>query len=111
MGASFEPFAEVYVPILLKGTVVTIQVISLSSLGCARSIILYSTPVKCLPKLLTSLSDRSSTIRKNAMECVLLLLDALPACESAPTFLSDPLSPFINLWRWALNGPTPFPSS
>ena len=77
----FEPFAEVYVPILLKGTVVTIQVISQSSYACVRAIIVHSTPVRCLPKLLGSLSDRSSTIRKNAMECIFLLLDSLPIRE------------------------------
>jgi len=79
MGEGFEPFAEVYVPILLKGTVVTIQVISQSSHTCVRAIILHATPVKCLPRLLGLLTDRSSTLRKNAMECIKILLDALTA--------------------------------
>lgn len=75
MNEAFEPFAEVYVPILLKNTVVTIQVfaavvdvffscflmllapfmsisvvrqvISSSSNACIRSIIIHSLPVKC----------------------------------------------------------------
>ena len=84
MREGFEPFAEVYVPILLKGTVVTIQVISQSSHACLHAVMLCATPVKCLPKLLSSLTDRSSIIRKNAMECILLLLDTLPIRELQP---------------------------
>ncbi|KAL1495781.1 hypothetical protein AB1Y20_016643 [Prymnesium parvum] len=122
MGPSFEPFAEVYVPLLLKGTVVTIQVISHSSYACARAIILHSTPVKCLPKLLAALSDRSSTIRKNAMEYILLLLEALPAysdgergplekhadalCQAVRAGVSDALAEVRSLSRstfWALH--------
>eukprot|EP00966_Prymnesium_polylepis_P199983 4634551-Prymnesium_polylepis.1 len=93
MGEGFEPFAEVYVPILLKGTVVTIQVISQSSHTCVRAIILHATPVKCLPRLLGLLTDRSSTLRKNAMECIKILLDALTACALRHVYPPDALGP------------------
>ena len=61
---AFEPFAETFVPVLLKNTYVTIQVISQTSNACIRSIIFHVVPLKCLPKLVAGMTDKSSTVRR-----------------------------------------------
>ena len=61
---AFEPFAETFVPVLLKNTYVTIQVISQTSNACIRSIIFHVVPLKCLPKLVAGMTDKNSTVRR-----------------------------------------------
>ena len=90
--------------------------ISQSSNACIRSIIIHSLPVKCLPRLLQALTDRSSALRTRAMDYVLLLLESLPVhaegercplerhggalAQTTRTALSDALSEVIPPCRW-----------
>ena len=78
MGYGCEPFVDVYLPLLLKNTVVTIAVISASSNDAARAIITSAPTVKVLPRLLTALTDRSAIVRARAAEYMTLLLRMLP---------------------------------
>jgi CLIP-associating protein 1/2 len=76
---AFEPFAETFVPVLLKNTYVTIQVISQTSNACIRSIIFHVVPLKCLPKLVAGMTDKNSTVRSRSVEYAQLLLTHVPA--------------------------------
>ena len=78
MRESFEPFCIDFVPPMLKQTTVTIQVIREASNLGLRTLLVYSTPAKVTPRLLAALADRSSSLRKNAIEYVRLLLEATP---------------------------------
>ena len=75
----FEPFCVEYFPPLLKQSAVTIQIIREASNECIRALIIYALPARLAPKILEAVRDRSATLRKNAVEYLLLLLDALPA--------------------------------
>jgi len=78
MRESFEPFCIDFVPPMLKQTTVTIQVIREASNLGLRTLLVYATPAKVTPRLLVALADRSSSLRKNAIEYVRLLLEATP---------------------------------
>ena len=79
MHEAFEPFCVEFFPPMLKQTTVTIQVIREASNLGIRTLIVYCTPVKIAPRLLSALSDRSASLRKNAVEYLRLLLEATPA--------------------------------
>ena len=76
---AFEPFCSDYFPPLIKQTTVTIQIIREASNDCLRAMLIYVMPVRLVPRLLSAVSDRSASLRKNGIEYLLLLLDALPA--------------------------------
>jgi len=105
MRDAFEPFVDVYLPPLLKNTVVTIAVISQSSHAAARRAaapaaprphgpelrrdpsqvlaILMATPTpRALPRLLGGMGDRSATMRSRCTEYLTRLLQRLPAASA-----------------------------
>ena len=83
MRDSFEPFVDVFLPALLKNTVVTIAVISCSSHHAILNVLSQVPTIKCLERLLAGLSSRSSTMRTRCAEYLSLLFERMPVCPES----------------------------
>tara|TARA_B100000524_G_scaffold338323_1_gene229657 strand:+ start:86 stop:3877 length:3792 start_codon:yes stop_codon:yes gene_type:complete len=87
MRGSFEPFVDIFLPALLKNTVVTIAVISCSSHETIIVILTHVPTVKSLDRLIAGLGSRSSTMRTRCAEYLTLLFERMrvyPEGERSP---------------------------
>ncbi|KAL9641842.1 hypothetical protein ABK040_011827 [Willaertia magna] len=75
-GPRLESFSDHYVPILLKNTVVTIQIIAESSNNCIRTLITHAKLNKSIPIILEKAMDRKNhvTMRSRCSEYISLII-------------------------------------
>lgn len=87
----FEPFADFFIPILLKLTIVTIEVISESGNSCIKTIITHCKLGKTISKIVDNCHARHRMTRTRCTEYILLLLESasVATLESYVTELED----------------------
>lgn len=74
LGDAFEPYADIFIDLLLKLTIVTIQVISASANQCIRSILQQTRLNRGITKILECAAGKNGVMRTRCMEYLLLLL-------------------------------------
>ncbi|EFC50021.1 CLIP-associated protein [Naegleria gruberi] len=104
MGSKFEPLSDYFVPILLKSTVVTVQVISDSVNTCIRTLIIHAKLNRGISVIVERLTDSKThaTMRSRCAEYLVLIFQHVDT-----GFLSKIIDELCKALKSAINDASP----